>query len=72
MDMAEVSDRMQVGAEEKSRAAHYLTTTRDRLLQILDGLCDQQLTFKPKSDRWSITEIVEHLVLFEKPCSRCT
>ena len=65
MDMSEGSHRLQLSSEEKSKAASYLGSTRDGLLQTVNGLSDHQLAFKVSHDRWSIAEIVEHLVIFE-------
>jgi DinB superfamily len=63
--MSEGSGRLQLSTEEKSKAANYLEITRDGLLQTLDGLSDRQLALKLSPDRWSIAEVVEHLVIFE-------
>lgn len=51
--------------EQKSNATEYLTSTRDNLLSALGGLSDSEWDFKPAVDRWSIAEIVEHVVLVE-------
>lgn len=51
--------------EERSKAAAYLTQTRDSLLEAIMGLTDAQWRFKPAADRWSITEILEHLMIVE-------
>jgi DinB superfamily len=37
-----------------------------RLLRALDGLSDAQWRFREGPERWSIAEIVEHLVVFEE------
>lgn len=39
---------------------------RDKLLGLLDGLIDDQLTQAVPDGRWSIAQIVEHLALVEK------
>jgi hypothetical protein len=54
-----------LSAEERQRAAAYLTRTRDNLLQAVSDLTDSQWHFKPGADRWSIAEILEHLLLVE-------
>ena len=33
----------------------------DRLVSAMDGLCEEQLVFKPAADKWSIKEVVVHL-----------
>lgn len=54
-----------LSAEERLKAADYLAQTRDNLLETVTGLTDSQWHFKPAADRWSIAEILEHLVLVE-------
>jgi hypothetical protein len=51
--------------EEISKARNYLVATRDQLLNAIDGLSPAQWTFKEAPDRWSIAEIVEHIVIVE-------
>jgi len=54
-----------LSAQEKGRASDYLASTRDALLQAVDGLSPEQWRFNPIADRWSIGEIVEHLAIVE-------
>lgn len=54
-----------LNAEERSKAIHYLTQTRDDLLGAVADLTNSQWRFKPAADQWSIAEIVEHLVIVE-------
>lgn len=54
-----------VTAEEQSKASQYLAATRDDLAKTFQGLSAAQWTFKPAPNRWSIAEIVEHLVMAE-------
>ena len=54
-----------LSAEEQQRAAAYLTRTKDSLLHVISDLTDTQWHFKPAADRWSVAEILEHLVLIE-------
>ena len=44
----------------------HLTETREHMKQVLDGLSDDQLDYKPDPTSWSIAENVEHLALTEK------
>jgi hypothetical protein len=53
-------------SHELSKAADYLNSTRDSLVEDLRGLSDSQWHFKPAPDRWSIAETLEHLVLIEE------
>lgn len=54
-----------VTAEEKLRLANSLSLTRDRLLQTVNQLTEQQVILRPNPEGWSIAEILEHLVIFE-------
>jgi hypothetical protein len=60
-----VSTSSLLSSDELSTATHYLNSTRDSLLEVLSGLSDPQWHFKPSPDRWSIAEILEHIVIVE-------
>ena len=47
--------------DERSRIHHYLTETSFSVLSSVEPLSISQLTFRPKPDRWTIAEIVQHL-----------
>jgi uncharacterized damage-inducible protein DinB len=51
--------------EQIAEASRYLQDTRDALVDSVVGLTAQQWEFKPAQDRWSIAEIVAHLVIIE-------
>lgn len=51
--------------EERTKAIEHLTQTRDNMLNVLDGLSDEQLNYKATEDSWSIAECVEHLAISE-------
>lgn len=44
----------------------YLHATRKQVLDAVDGLSEGQWKFKQADNRWSVAEVVEHLVLAEK------
>lgn len=50
---------------EREMAVEELTKTRDRLLNVVDGLSVDQLNFKPNTESWSVAECVEHLAISE-------
>ena len=50
---------------EIDEALGYLHATRDRVIEIVNGLSDTQWTFKPSADCWCIAENVEHVVITE-------
>jgi len=52
--------------DERATAAKYLIQTRDALADVVSGLSDAEWNFKPAPDRWSIAEILEHVVLVER------
>jgi len=51
---------------ERQRAIAYLEETRELLLKTTSGLSCAQLQYKPASDRWSVGEILEHVVFTEQ------
>lgn len=52
-------------AAERSACVEQLRASRDDLITALEGVSDAQAKFKPRPDRWSIEEIVEHLAIAE-------
>jgi hypothetical protein len=60
-----ISTSSPLSTEQIAKASRYLTETRDALLDSAAGLSPSQCDFKPAPDRWSIAEIIEHVVLIE-------
>jgi len=52
-----------VSSSDLDRARLYLQQTQDLVVGATKGLSKAQWNFKPAPDRWSIKEIVEHMVL---------
>jgi hypothetical protein len=52
-------------AAERAEVIELLQQSEQELQRALDGLTEQQWTFKPGPDRWSVAEVVEHIVLAE-------
>lgn len=50
-------------ASELEQARQYFDATRRHILKVTDGLSDAQFRFKPDPNRWSIAEILEHMVI---------
>ena len=50
-------------AQELDQARKFLEQTQNSVVGATRGLSDAQWKFKPAPDRWSIAEIVEHMVL---------
>ena len=44
-------------------ARQYFDRSRDCVVEVTTGLSDAQWRFKPAPDRWSIAEILEHMVI---------
>jgi hypothetical protein len=44
----------------------YLAQSRERLLETVEGLNEQQQRFRPAGDRWSVAECVEHVSIVEQ------
>ncbi len=55
----------QIAESERAALVQHLTTTRDQVLAESAKLTDAQWTFKAGPDRWSVGEVVQHLVLAE-------
>jgi hypothetical protein len=51
--------------QERQLVLNQLASSEARLLELVEGLTPQQWRFREKPDRWSIAEIVEHVILFE-------
>jgi hypothetical protein len=51
--------------EQIAKASRHLIQTRDALLESVAGLSAAQWEFKPAPDRWSVAEILEHIILVE-------
>jgi hypothetical protein len=50
---------------EREKASRYLAETRKGVEDAVKGLSDAQWKYKPRPDRWSVAEIVEHLAVIE-------
>ncbi|WP_343488192.1 DinB family protein [Allomuricauda sp. d1] len=51
--------------EERTNAVAHLTESREHMMQVLDGLTEEQLNFKATAESWSIAECVEHITIAE-------
>jgi hypothetical protein len=52
-------------APERTELIDRLQKTEQELMQLVSGVSDAQWAFKPAPERWSIAEVVEHIVLAE-------
>jgi DinB superfamily len=60
---AHTSQEMRMSEAERTEVIELLLKSEQEMLQAIDGLTDQQWTFKPAPERWSVAEVVEHIVL---------
>lgn len=50
---------------EREKAINELKQTQERLNNVVDGLSENQLNFRPTPESWSVAECVEHLAISE-------
>lgn len=50
---------------ERDRQLSYMHSTRKQIVDAATGLSDEQMNYKPGADRWSVAEVLEHIVLSE-------
>jgi hypothetical protein len=51
--------------EERTKVLNWLKESRQEFLSAIDGVTEQQWTWKPAPERWSVGEVAEHIVLAE-------
>jgi hypothetical protein len=52
-------------AAERDLVLQHLDGSRRRLLDTVQGLSPEQLSFKPAADCWSVADCVEHIIVVE-------
>ena len=52
--------------DERRRVVGLLKDSRDSLLALVDPMTDEQWSYRENDDRWSVSEIVEHLGIVER------
>lgn len=52
-------------AADKQKAVELLNKALNETLKAVEGLSDAQWTYKPAPDRWSVSEVSEHILLFD-------
>jgi hypothetical protein len=57
---------LKLTSSELEQGRLYLQQTRSYVIGATRGLSEAQWTFKPSPDRWSIAEILEHMVLTQE------
>ncbi|MGB2527756.1 DinB family protein [Flagellimonas sp. SN16] len=59
------ADTTKLNEQDREWMLKHLTETRNHMIQVLEGLTNAQLNFKPDENSWSIAECVEHLAVTE-------
>ena len=57
-------------SRERQLVLDQLASSEARLLELVEGLTPKQWSFCETSERWSIAEIIEHVILFENFITR--
>ncbi len=65
MQATQAPGQYQLSVDDRRKAMKYLIEGRDTLVRHVSGLTRPQWTFKPSAERWSILEVLEHLLIFE-------
>jgi hypothetical protein len=56
----------QIDMDEVNGLVTDIEAAREQVFAAVDGLSSEQGAFKPAPDEWSVTEVLEHLVLAER------
>src|SRR5258708_1676113 len=51
---------------ERAELIDLLQKSEREFMQQIDGLTEEQWAYKPGSDRWSVSEVAEHIVLVDE------
>ncbi|MFT7382045.1 MAG: putative damage-inducible protein DinB, partial [Roseivirga sp.] len=52
--------------DERNFAVKHLTDTQNDLIEVVKGLSDEQMNFKPNAESWSVAECLRHITLSEQ------
>ncbi|HKE04677.1 MAG TPA: DinB family protein [Blastocatellia bacterium] len=52
-------------AEERAKVIKLLNESHKQTLDLMEGLSEEQLKFKPAPEKWSVLEVAEHIYLAE-------
>ncbi|WP_425391410.1 DinB family protein [Ekhidna sp.] len=55
-----------ISSEERKSAINHLKTSQNELLNLLDGLSEEQINYRPGNGEWTIYECLEHIAISEK------
>ena len=57
-------------AKEPEAIKDIVQTGHEKLLALLDGMSEEQATFKPSPDEWSVLEVLDHVVTAKRGVAR--
>lgn len=60
------STEVELKAADKEFLLEYFEVTRENLEEATEDLSEAQLQYKPAEDRWSVSEVLEHIILTEE------
>jgi len=52
-------------AEDRAKVVKLLNDSHKQTLDLMEGLSEEQLKFKPSPEKWSVLEVAEHIYLAE-------
>ena len=52
-------------AEDRAKVVKLLNDSHKQTLDLMEGLSEEQLKFKPAPEKWSVLEVAEHIYLAE-------
>lgn len=55
-----------ISKDERKTALNHLQQSQSELIDLVDGLTEEQINFKPDENSWSIAECMEHIAISEK------
>ncbi|MEM9326127.1 MAG: DinB family protein [Bacteroidota bacterium] len=58
-----------ISESDRSKVLSHLQESKNKLLNTIGNLSEEQLYYKPSASKWSIAECLEHLALSEKSLS---
>ena len=59
------SEDPNMSAEDRAKVVKLLNDSHKQTLDLLEGLSEEQLKFKPAPEKWSVLEVAEHIYLAE-------
>src|SRR5262249_12517172 len=59
------SEEPTMNPEERAKVMKLLNESHKQTLDLMEGLSEEQLKFKPAPEKWSVLEVAEHIYLAE-------